>query len=100
MHDAPDDAPPRLFFVDTPAGTAVDLGCAYTLAVDSTGNGLIHVTGGYVEFDRDGRRSIVPLGFLAEMRRGGGVGPGTPHAEDAPYARRRALAALDVSDRG
>src|SRR5262245_25634211 len=25
------DAPPRLFFVETPAGTAVDLGCAYEL---------------------------------------------------------------------
>ena len=94
------DAPPRLFFVETPAGTAVDLGCAYTLAVDSTGNGLIHVTGGYVEFDRDGRRSIVPLGFLAEMRRGGGLGPGTPYAEDAPNALRRALAALDFADGG
>ncbi len=92
------DAPPRLFFVETPAGTAVDLGCAYTLAVDSIGNGLIHVTGGYVELDRESRRSIIPLGFLAEMRRG--FGPGTPYAEDAPDALRRALAALDFGDGG
>jgi len=92
------DAPPRLFFVETPAGTAVDLGCAYTLAVDSIGNGLIHVTGGYVELDRESRRSIIPLGFLAEMRRG--FGPGTPYAEDAPDALRRALAALDFADGG
>src|SRR5438046_761479 len=92
------DAPPRLFFVDTPAGTAVDLGCAYTLAVDSSGNGTIHVTGGYVEFDWSGRRSIVPLGFRADTRRA--FGPGTPYAEDAPQALRQALAALDFSSAG
>jgi len=92
------DAPPRLFFVDTPAGTVVDLGCAYTLAVDSSGNGTIHVTGGYVEFAWGGRRSIVPLGFRAETRRT--FGPGTPYAEDAPQALRQALAALDFSSAG
>jgi len=92
------DAPPRLFFVDTPAGTAVDLGCAYTLAVDSSGNGTIHVTGGYVEFDWGGRRSIVPLGFRADTRRS--FAPGTPYAEDAPPALRQALAAFDFSDGG
>jgi hypothetical protein len=92
------DAPPRLFFVETPAGTAVDLGCAYSLAVDSSGNGLIHVTGGYVEFDWSGRRSIVPLGFLAAAKPG--FGPGTPYAEDGPEALRRELAALDFGDGG
>src|SRR5205823_4194113 len=30
-------APPRLFFVDTPSATAIDLGCAYTLTVDDAG---------------------------------------------------------------
>lgn len=93
------DAPPRLFFVDTPAGTAVDLGCAYTLAVDSLGNGRIHVTAGYVEFKWAGRRSVIPLGFVAETR-GSGLPPGTPYATDAPEALRRALAAFDFSDGG
>jgi len=92
------DAPPRLFFVDTPAGTAVDLGCAYTLAVDSSGNGTIHVTGGYVEFDWGGRRSIVPLGFRADTRQG--FGPGTPYAEDASQALRQAVAAFDFANGG
>ncbi len=92
------DAPPRLFFVDTPAGTVVDLGCTYTLAVDSSGDGTIHVSAGYVEFDWSGRRSIVPLGFRAETRRG--FGPGTPYAEDAPQALRRALAAFDFASGG
>src|SRR5438132_785427 len=50
------DAPPRLFFVEMPAGVAVDLGCAYALEVDSSGNGLIHVTAGYVELQWSGRR--------------------------------------------
>jgi len=80
------DAPPRLFFVETPAGTAVDLGCAYTLAVDSSGNGTIHVTAGYVEFDWGGRRSIVPLGFRAATRRG--CGPREPSAVASPVVLR------------
>src|SRR2546428_9649672 len=92
------DAPPRLFFVDTPAGTVVDLGCAYTLAVDSSGDGAIHVSAGYVEFDWSGRRSIVPIGFRAETRRG--FGPGTPYSEDAPQALRHVLAAFDFASGG
>jgi len=96
--DAKVDAPPRLFFVDTPAGTAVDLGCAYTLDVDSAGNGVLHVTGGYVEFAWAGRRSIVPLGAVAVIR--AGVGPGTPYVADAPVALRRALTAFDFEAGG
>src|SRR2546428_10192670 len=95
---APGEAPPRLFSVDPPAGTVVDLGCAYTLAVDSSGDGAIHVSAGYVEFDWSGRRSIVPLGFRAETRRG--FGPGTPYAEDAPQALRHVLAAFDFASGG
>src|SRR5258708_4753310 len=41
-------APPRLFFVDTAAAEAVDLGCAYSLEVDDAGRGLLHVTLGEV----------------------------------------------------
>jgi anti-sigma factor RsiW len=33
-------APPRLFIVDTPASTVVDLGCAYTVTVGEDGAGL------------------------------------------------------------
>lgn len=92
------DAPPRLFFVETPAGTAVDLGCAYTLDVDSSGNGVLRVTRGYVEFAWGGRRSIVPLGAVAHVRPG--MGPGTPYVTDAPEALRRALAAFDFDGAG
>jgi hypothetical protein len=92
------DAPPRLFFVETPAGTAVDLGCAYTLDVDSLGNGVLRVTGGYVEFSWSGRRSIVPLGAQAETRVG--RGPGTPYLHDAPDVLRQALRGFDFEDGG
>ncbi len=92
------DAPPRLFFVETPAGTAVDLGCAYALDVDSLGNGTLRVTAGYVEFNWSGRRSIVPLGAIAETRPG--HGPGTPYVHDAPEALRQALRDFDFSDGG
>jgi hypothetical protein len=92
------DAPPRLFFVETPAGTAVDLGCAYTLDVDSTGKGVLRVTRGYVEFAWAGRRAIVPLGAVAEIRPG--VGPGTPYVADAPAALRGALLAFDFGAGG
>jgi hypothetical protein len=92
------DAPPRIFFVETPAGVAADLGCAYTLTVDSSGHGVIHVTAGYVEFAAQGRRSIVSLGSWAETRPG--VGPGIPYVGDAPAALRDALARFDFAAGG
>ncbi|HEY6853662.1 MAG TPA: FecR domain-containing protein [Gemmatimonadales bacterium] len=92
------DAPPRIFFVETPAGVAADLGCAYTLTVDSTGRGVIHVTAGYVEFAAAGRRSIVSLGSWAETRPG--VGPGIPYVSDAPAALRDALTQFDFAGGG
>ncbi len=94
--DAKVDAVPRLFFVDTPAGTAIDLGCAYTLETDSLGKGLLHVTAGEVEFQTGSRSSRVPLGALTQIRP---TGPGTPYVDDAPAPLVRALAAFDF-DRG
>ena len=84
------DAPPRLFFVDTPAGTAVDLGCEYVLETDSSGRGRLHVTGGYVEFAWGGARSVVPIDAYAETR--AHRPPGIPYVSDAPAAL---VAALD-----
>jgi hypothetical protein len=92
------EAPPRIFFVETPAGTATDLGCEYTLETDSSGRGLIHVTGGYVEFASRDRRSIVPLGAFAVTRPD--QGPGIPYAEDAPDPLRQALSAFDFERGG
>ena len=86
-------APPRLFFVETPAGVAEDLGCEYDLVVDRGGNGELAVTLGFVSFERDGREVIVPDGARCELR--AGLGPGTPHASGASKALREALQRLD-----
>src|SRR5712691_13485973 len=91
--DAKVDAIPRLFFVETPAGTAIDLGCAYTLETDSLGNGLLHVTGGEVEFQTGERSARVPLGALVQIRPASG--PGTPYVDDAAAPLVRALIAFD-----
>jgi hypothetical protein len=95
--DAKVDAVPRLFFVETPAGTAIDLGCAYTLATDSLGTGLLHVTGGEVEFQTGTRSSRVPLGALSHIRPSG---PGIPYVEDAPAPLVRALLRFDFERGG
>jgi hypothetical protein len=86
-------APPKFFFVNTPAATAIDLGCAYTLHVGDDGSGLLRVTHGWVGFERDGRESYIPQGAVCAMRRD--VGPGTPHYEDAPSGYSEALMMLD-----
>jgi hypothetical protein len=86
-------APPRLFFVDTPSATAVDLGCAYTLTVADNGGGELHVTTGYVALEHQGREAIIPAGAMCLTRRD--VGPGTPFAEGASDALRAALQRRD-----
>lgn len=86
-------APPRLFVVETPAATAVDLGCEYTLEVDSLGRSRIHVTLGWVSFEGRDRESLVPAGFLALASPTTGLS--TPWAEGAPDSLVRALADLD-----
>ncbi|MCI0651961.1 MAG: FecR domain-containing protein [Planctomycetes bacterium] len=80
-------APPRLFFVDTPAATAVDLGCEYSFTVDRTGAGLLRVSLGYVQLEAPGRAAaFVPR--EAECRSQAGLGPGVPYFEDAAPALR------------
>jgi len=89
-------APPGQFVVDTPASTAVDLGCAYTLTVDEAGMGRITVQGGWVGFEHEGRESFIPAG--ASGRTYPGRGPGTPAYDDAPAALLEAIARLDQAD--
>jgi hypothetical protein len=86
-------SPPATFFVVTPAGVLVDLGCSYTVTVDGQGDGRIEVLSGWIGFVEQGRESLVPAGAACAIRRG--RGPGTPHYADAPSAFREALAALD-----
>jgi hypothetical protein len=82
-------APPRLFFVDTAAGTAVDLGCEYSLDTDEKGTGLLRVTKGWVSFQWKGLESLVPAGASCHIRPG--IGPGIPCFDDAPEALKQAL---------
>jgi hypothetical protein len=88
-------APPRLFFVDTPAGTAIDLGCEYRLRCDRRGVGVLQVTSGWVALEWKGRESLVPAGAMCRMYEG--LGPGTPSFEDASQAFLRAIESFDVN---
>jgi hypothetical protein len=95
-------APPRLFFVDTPASTAVDLGCAYKMKTDESGAGLLTVTAGWVALEWKGRESLVPAGASCRTKSaaGSGAGPGTPYFSDASEALQKALAAFDFEKGG
>jgi hypothetical protein len=86
-------APPRLFLVDTPSSTAVDLGCAYTMHVDESGSGILRVTLGSVSLEWKGRESYVPAGASCRMHPH--AGPGTPYFEDSTLDLRQALDTLD-----
>jgi anti-sigma factor RsiW len=85
-------APPRLFFVDTAAGTAVDLGCEYALSTDEDGSGFLRVTRGWVSFQWNGVESLVPAG--ASCATHPRTGPGLPYFDDATDAMKRALASF------
>ena len=87
-------APPRLFFVDTASGTAVDLGCEYALSSDEDGSGLLRVTKGWVSFQWNGLESLVPAGASCETRPH--AGPGVPYFDDATDAMKHALATLGL----
>jgi ferric-dicitrate binding protein FerR (iron transport regulator) len=89
-------APPRLFIVDTPSAQAVDLGCAYTLDVDEEGNSVLHVTSGYVAFEKGELVSIVPAG--ARCHTWIKHGPGTPFYEDASAEVQAAIKRIDFKE--
>ncbi len=91
--DAYVSAAPRLFFVDTPAATAVDYGCEYVLETDEHGRGLLTVTSGLVKLVRGSRDVTVPKGLSCRILPG--AGPGTPYREDAGEPLRLALGELD-----
>lgn len=70
------DAPPRLFVIDTPSATAVDLGCEYELSVDAAGGSRLQVLSGSVELAGRGRSSIVLEGMWSVTQ--AGQAPGVP----------------------
>lgn len=82
-------APPKLFFVDTASGTAIDQGCEYSLRTDEQGLGLLEVTQGWVSFEWKGVESLVPAG--ASCRTDPQAGPGAPYFDDASANFKQAL---------
>ena len=92
------DAPPRIFFVDTPTAQAVDLGCEYTLTVDESGASVLRVQSGWVAFVNRGRESLVPQGALAVTRPG--FAPGTPYFASATNRFKEALHRFDFAAGG
>lgn len=91
-------APPKLFFVDTASGTAVDLGCEYALKTDESGSGWLHVTRGWVSFQWKGLESLVPAG--ASCRTRPQAGPGIPYFDDAPDSLRQAVESFGFEKAG
>jgi hypothetical protein len=86
-------APPRQFAVEASSGTAIDLGCRYTLQIGEDGAGLLHVESGWVAYAYAGRESFVPADASAQTRPG--FGPGTPYFDDADAQLREALPRVD-----
>jgi FecR protein len=89
-------SPPRLFIVETPAATAIDMGCAYTLDVDAAGAGLLEVTAGRVDLEGANGEVRVTSGAACEILPG--AGPGTPYFLDADAAFVAAVRRFDSAD--
>lgn len=89
-------APPRLFIVETPATTAVDLGCEYVLRVTEQGDTELEVRSGAVALEGKGHAVYVPQGHHAVTRKT--TGTGLPSRPDAPALFREALASIEASE--
>ncbi len=83
--------------VDTPAASAVDLGCAYELSVEADGRTRLRVTSGAVSLEGPGAAAYAPMD--TEVVAAPGRGPGTPVALSASAALRDAVARFDAGDR-
>jgi hypothetical protein len=94
--------PPKVFFVETPAATAVDMGCAYKLKVNEAGEGALYVSLGWVELQEGSRQARVPAGAACRIGAGDGPhpGPGTPWFEDAEPAFVTHLRSIDAQGPG
>ncbi len=88
-------APPRIFFVETPSATAIDLGCMYTLEVAEDGSGILKVTSGWVALQSGDNESLIPTDAMCKTKKS--YGPGTPYFEDASREFKTALDEFDFS---
>jgi hypothetical protein len=76
-------SPPGVFVVNTPKAIATDLGCEYTLSVQPSGVGALHVETGWVGLRYGFMQSLVPANAHATIDAGGNLGP--PIFDDAPF---------------
>ncbi len=61
-------APPRIFAVTTPSAHVTDLGCEYSIEIDGSGAGVIHVVTGKVELETGtGTVVVAPAGSHARL---------------------------------
>ncbi len=84
---------PKTFFVEMPSAVASDMGGAYTLTIDSSGDGIVYVKEGKVEVQSKDREAIVPAGNLVMTKRN--IGVGTPFNEYTSPQFRNALFKFD-----
>jgi hypothetical protein len=89
-------APPRRFVLDTPSARAVDLGCEYTIEVNTSGDGLLRVEMGWVAFQAGGHESFIPAGARCVTYKRGGLG--IPYYEDAPTGLSAAVSRYETGD--
>ena len=86
-------APPFMFSVDTPSGTAYDIGCAFRLSIGDDRRGTLEVLSGWVQFEVGDKQELAPAGTQVAIEPG--FGPGTAVYEDASPAFREAVRKLD-----
>jgi len=91
-------ARPRLFQVETPAATCIDLGCRYTLTVDAAGVSHVKVETGRVAFNDGTREIFIPQGASGKAARG--RAPFTPIYDNASKALRGAVEKFDAAPVG
>lgn len=89
---------PKTFFVETRSTIAVDMGCAYTITVDTSGDGIIYVHSGMVVLTSSNRESLVPAGKFCMTKKDSG--PGTPYSKYSSAAFRNALVSFDFNNGG
>jgi hypothetical protein len=91
-------APPRLFIVETPSASAVDLGCAYELTVLPTGGSRLRVTAGWVVLESKAGSAYLNSSMVCESDVGGKLQ--TPYYEDATKEFKDALQRCDGTRTG
>jgi hypothetical protein len=98
MLSASVDAPPRVFLVETPKATAVDLGCVYELEVADDKTTWLRVKLGWVSLEANEVVSVVPAGAMCRAAADGTPGLPVRRAAAARYVDAAAQFVTGGSD--